>query len=148
MFVEYMAIKDKKEAEIFFDAVCNMEKPKSDDAKKEQLYITKENSGYVATLKVKKSRKRYTEEKWTIVPKEKGVVACHNKNKGYIVDLISVILSAIGCVVSTTIGFVVPDLRVFLLWLGLVFLFLFMFLTWKKLFKPSVALKIYLIRLL
>ena len=148
MFVEYMAVKDKKEAEVFLDAVCNMKKSETDEIKKEELYLTKENSVYLATLKVKKSRKRYIEEKWTIVPKEKGVIACHNKNKGYIVDLISVILSAIGCVVSTTIGFMIPDLRVFLLWLGLVFLFIFMFITWKKLFKPSVALKIYLIRLL
>ena len=53
MFVEYMTLMNKKEAQALFDASAKM-KP----SEKEKLYIVKENSEYQAVLKMKKKEQK------------------------------------------------------------------------------------------
>lgn len=143
MFVEYMALKDKKEAKAMFDASAKM-KP----SEKDELYIVKENSDYQVILKIKKLRKKYSEQKWLLCLNEKGVSAKREMTKAYIFELLVTVISAILFAVCVAMAFIKPDMMNILLWLSLVALFLFLLVTWRKLFKPSVSLKIFLIRML
>ena len=143
MFIEYMALKDKDEAEKLFDASVGMQL-----SEKDEIRIAKAQSGYQAVLKIKKFRNKITEQKWDISLEDKGISAKRVWSKEYCMEIIAVILSGLSCMVSTILAFVIKDMMTILLWLGLVFLFCFMFISWKKLFKSSVALKIYLIRMI
>lgn len=143
MFVEYMALKDKKEAQTFFDASANL-KP----AEKDELYIVKEKDEYHAVLKIKKFRKKYSEQKWILHLNDKGIKANRERTTAYILELLVTIISAILSGVLTTMAFVLQDKMAVFLWLSLVGLFVFLFVSWRKLFKPSVSLKIFLIRIL
>ncbi len=143
MFVEYMALKDKKEAQSLLDASAKL-KPTEQD----ELYIVKEKEHYQAILKIKKFKKNYREQKWFLYPEEKGIKAKREMTTAYMVELLVTIISAVLCVLFTVFAFVRPDKMAVLLWLALVVLFILLFVSWRKLFKPSVALKIFLIRIL
>jgi len=143
MFVEYMTLMNKKEAQELFDASAKM-KP----SEKEQLYIVKEDSKYKAVLKMKKFRKKYKEQKWILSLDEKGVYAKREMTKGYVAEMLLTILGAILFVVFLTIAFMKPDSMVIFVWISLVALFTGLFVSWRQLFRPSVALKIFLIRVL
>lgn len=143
MFVEYMALKDKKEAQALFDASAKM-KP----SEKDELYIVKDNSDYHAILKIKKFRKKYSEQKWLLKFDEKGVSAKREMTKAYLFELLVTVISAILFAILLAMAFIWPDIMVFFIWLSLVALFVFLFVTWRKMFKPSVVLKIFLIRIL
>ena len=94
MFVEYMTLINKKEAQELFDASAKM-KP----SEKEQLYIVKEDSKYKAVLKMKKFRKKNKEQKWILSLDEKGVYAKREMTKGYVAEMLLTILGAILFVV-------------------------------------------------
>ena len=143
MFVEYMTIKDKKEADALFDTSAKI-KP----TEKDELYIVKDKGEYQAVLKIKKLRKKYSEQKWILCLEEKGVKAKREMTTAYVFELLVTIISAILVVLFGIMAFVVSDMMAVLLWIALVFLFVLLFVSWKKLFKPSVSLKIFLIRIL
>ncbi len=143
MFVEYMALKDKKEAQALFDASAKM-KP----TEKDELYIAKDNSDYQAILKMKKFRKKYSEQKWFLSLDEKGVTAKREMTKAYFFELLVTVISAILFVTLLALAFIKPDMMVIFIWLSMVALFVLLLVSWRKLFKPSVALKIFLIRVL
>lgn len=143
MFVEYMALKDKKEAQALFDASAKME-----PSEKEELYIVKGNLDYQAILKIKKYHKKYSEQKWFLTLDEKGVKAKREMNAAYLVELLITAISAILFVGFMIMAFMKPDMMVIFVWISLIALFVLLFVTWKKFFKPSVALKIFLIRVL
>ena len=138
MFVEYMTLMNKKEAQALFDASAKM-KP----SEKEKLYIVKENSEYQAVLKMKKK-----EQKWMLTLDEKGVYAKREMTKGYVVEMLLTIISAVLFAVFLAMSFIKPDSMVIFVWISLVALFLGLFVSWRQLFRPSVALKIFLIRIL
>ena len=138
MFVEYMTLMNKKEAQSLFDASAKM-KP----SEKEKLYIAKENSGYQAVVKIKKK-----EQKWNLTLDEKGVYAKREMTKGYVAEMLLTIISVVLFTVFLTIAFVKPDSMVIFVWISLVALFTGLFVSWRQLFRPSVALKIFLIRIL
>lgn len=143
MFVEYMALKDKIEAQSLLDASAKL-KPTEQD----EVYIVKEKDEYQVILKIKKFKKKYREQKWFLYPEEKGIKAKREMTTSYIVELLVTIISAVLCVLFTAFAFVWADKMAVLLWFALVALFILLFVLWKKLFKPSVALKIFLIRIL
>lgn len=143
MFIEYMALKDKKEAKEVLDAGVGVKL-----SEKDEISITKEQSAYQVVLKIKKFRKKFQEQKWDITLEEKGVSAKRVWSKEYCMEIVEVILCGLLCIISTVLAFVIKDMMVILLWIGLVFLFIVLFVTWKKLFRPSVSLKIFLIRLI
>lgn len=143
MFVEYMAIKDQKEAQALFDASAKM-KP----SEKDELYIVKENSDYGAILKLKKFNKKYSEQKWVLSLDEKGVSAKREMTKSYLFEILITVISAILFVIFLALAFIKPDMMVVFIWLSMVALFVLLLVSWRKLFKPSVALKIFLIRVL
>ena len=138
MFVEYMTLMNKKEAQALFDASAKM-KP----SEKEKLYIVKENSEYQAVLKMKKK-----EQKWMITLDEKGVYAKREMTKGYVVEMLLTIVCAVLFAVFLAMSFIKPDSMVIFVWISLVALFSGLFVSWRQLFRPSVALKIFLIRIL
>lgn len=138
MFVEYMTLMNKKEAQALFDASAKM-KP----SEKEKLYIVKENSEYQAVLKMKKK-----EQKWMLTLDEKGVYAKREMTKGYVVEMLLTIVCAVLFAVFLAMSFIKPDSMVIFVWISLVALFLGLFVSWRQLFRPSVALKIFLIRIL
>ena len=138
MFVEYMTLMNKKEAQSLFDASAKM-KPSD----KEKLYIAKENSEYQAVVKIKKK-----EQKWNLTLDEKGVYAKRKMTKGYVAEMLLTIISVVLFAVFLTIAFMKPDSMVIFLWISLVALFTGLFVSWRQLFRPSVALKIFLIRIL
>ena len=143
MFVEYMALKDKKEAQALFDASVKLKPTEKDD-----LYIVKDNSEYQAILKMKKFRKKYSEQKWFLRLDEKGLTAKREMTKAYFFELLVTIISAILFVTLLALAFIKPDMMVIFIWLSMVSLFVLLLVSWRKLFKPSVALKIFLIRIL
>ena len=143
MFVEYMALKDKKEAQALFDASVKLKPTEKDD-----LYIVKDNSEYQAILKMKKFRKKYSEQKWFLRLDEKGLTAKREMTKAYFFELLVTIISAILFVTLLALAFIKPDMMVIFIWLSMVSLFVLLLVSWRKLFKPSVALKIILIRIL
>ena len=138
MFVEYMTLMNKKEAQALFDASAKM-KP----SEKEKLYIIKEDSKYQAVVKIKKK-----EQKWTLTLDEKGVYAKRETTSGYIAEMLLTILSAILFVVFLAMAFIKPASMVIFVWISLVALFTGLFVSWRQLFRPSVALKIFLIRVM
>ena len=138
MFVEYMTLMNKKEAQALFDASAKME-----PSEKEKLYIVKDNSEYQAVLKMKKK-----EQKWMITLDEKGVYAKREMTKGYVVEMLLTIVCAVLFAVFLAMSFIKPDSMVIFVWISLVALFLGLFVSWRQLFRPSVALKIFLIRIL
>lgn len=143
MFVEYMALKDKKEAQALFDASVKMK-----STEKDELYIVKDNMDYQVILKVKKYRKKFNEQRWFLSLNEKGVTAKREMTNAYIFEVFITTVSAILFAVLLTMAFIKPDMMVFFVWISMVALFVFLFVSWRKLFKPSVALKIFLIRVL
>lgn len=143
MFIEYMSSKDKSEAKMLLDASAQI-KPED----KDELYIEKDKDAYKAVVKVKMPRKTYEEQKFQISIAEKGVRAKREWSAGYGIDLMFSGILGLACLLSVFFSFIQIEDRVFLLWLGLLFLLMFMLYTWKKMFKPSVSLKIFLIRLL
>ena len=138
MFVEYMTLMNKKEAQELFDASAKM-KP----SEKEKLYIVKEDSKYHAVVKIKKK-----EQKWMLTLGEKGVYAKREMTRGYVAEMLLTILSAILFVVFLAMAFMKPDSMVIFVWISLVALFTGLFVSWRQLFRPSVALKIFLIRVM
>ena len=138
MFVEYMTLMNKKDAQALFDASAKM-KP----SEKEKLYIVKENSEYQAVLKMKKK-----EQKWMLTLDEKGVYAKREMTKRYVVEMLLTIVCAVLFAVFLAMSFIKPDSMVIFVWISLVALFLGLFVSWRQLFRPSVALKIFLIRIL
>ena len=138
MFVEYMTLMNKKEAQALFDASAKM-KP----SEKEKLYIVKENSEYQAVLKINKK-----EQKWMLTLDEKGVYAKREMTKRYVVEMLLTIVCAVLFAVFLAMSFIKPDSMVIFVWISLVALFLGLFVSWRQLFRPSVALKIFLIRIL
>lgn len=142
MFVEYMALKDRKEAIDFFDAGTKI---KPDE--KDEIYLVKENNSYQAVLKIKKGKK-YREQKWFLELNEKGVKAKREMTNEYGVELIVTIASAVLCLLFLAVAFVWQQMMTVFIWLALVAFFSLLFVSWRKFFKPSVSLKIFLIRLL
>ena len=138
MFVEYMTLKDKKEAQALFDASLKM-KP----SEKDELYIVKENADYQAILKIKKFRKKYSEQKWFLRFDENGVTAKREMTKTYFFELLITAVSAIFFAVLLAMAFIKSDRMVIYVWLSLIALFVFLLVSWRKLFKPSVVLKIF-----
>ena len=138
MFVEYMTLMNKKEAQALFDASAKM-KP----SEKEKLYIVRENSEYQAVLKMKKK-----EQKWMLTLDEKGVYAKREMTKGYVVEMLLTIVCAVLFAVFLAMSFIKPDSMVIFVWISLVALFSGLFVSWRQLFRPTVALKIFLIRIL
>lgn len=138
MFVEYMTLMNKKEAQALFDASAKM-KP----SEKEKLYIVKENSEYQAVLKINKK-----EQKWMLTLDEKGVYAKREMTKRYVVEMLLTIVCAVLFAVFLAMSFIKPDSMVIFVWISLVALFSGLFVSWRQLFRPSVALKIFLIRIL
>ena len=142
MFVEYMSSKDKGEAKMLLDAGAGMKPSKEDE-----LYITKEQDAYYAVLKIKMPRKAYDEQKWKLCPEEKGLRAKREWSTGYAVDLLVSGILGLACLMAVIFSIIYVTDRLLLLWMGMLFLLMFMLFTWKRMMKPSVALKIYLIRL-
>lgn len=143
MFIEYMAIKDKKEAESIFDASANI-KP----TEKDELYIVKEKDEYNAIIKIKKFRKRYNEQKWFLSLTEKGVKAKREMTMTYLIELLVTIISILLVIGFGVMAFMKPDMMAVLLWFALVAFLIMLYTTWKRFFKPSVSLKIFLIRII
>lgn len=143
MFIEYMAIKDKKEAESIFDASANI-KP----TEKDELYIVKEKNEYNAIIKIKKFRKRYNEQKWFLSLTEKGVKAKREMTMTYLIELLVTIISILLVIGFGVMAFMKPDMMAVLLWFALVAFLIMLYTTWKRFFKPSVSLKIFLIRII
>ena len=143
MFVEYMAVKDKKEAIAFLDAGA---KVKPDE--KEDLYIVKEQEQYQVVLKIKKMGKKFSEQRWFLYPCEKGIKAKREMTVKYGIEVFVTCISAILGLIFFMLAFLMPDKMAVFVWLAIVALFAFLLVSWRKLFNPSVALKIFLIRIL
>ena len=143
MFIEYMAIKDKKEAESIFDASANI-KP----TEKDELYIVKEKDEYQAIIKIKKFRKRFNEQKWFLSLTEKGVKVKREMTMTYLIELLVTIISILLVIGFGVMAFMKPDMMAVLLWFALVAFLIMLYTTWKRFFKPSVSLKIFLIRII
>lgn len=143
MFVEYMDIKEKKEAITFLDASAKVNPTEND-----KLYIVKEQEQYQAILRTKKFRKKYSEQKWFLSLRDKGIKAKREMNLAYGLELFVTILGAILGLIFVYLGFVKPDDRMIYLWLSLASLFVSLFVSWWTIFKPWVSLKIFLIRIL
>ena len=112
MFVEYMTLKDKNEAQALFDASLKM-KP----SEKDELYIVKENADYQAILKIKKLRKKYSEQKWFLRFDENGVSAKREMTKAYFFELLITVVSVILFAVLLTMAFINSDRMVIYIWL-------------------------------
>ena len=138
-----MTLKNKNEAQALFDASLKM-KP----SEKDELYIVKENADYQAILKIKKLRKKYSEQKWFLRFDENGVSAKREMTKAYFFELLITVVSVILFAVLLTMAFINSDRMVIYIWLSMVSLFVFLLVSWRKLFKPWVSLKIFLIRVL
>lgn len=143
MFIEYISSKDKNEAKMLLDSSARI-KP----SQKDELYIQKEHSEYQVIVKVKMPGKTYDEQKWELICEEKGIRAKRKWSIGYGIDILVSVIFGLACIMAVFFSFVKIDDRVFLLWFGLLFLLMFMLFTWKRMFKPSVSLKIFLIRLI
>ena len=143
MFIEYMAIKDKTEAESIFDASANI-KP----TEKDELYIVKEKDEYQAIIKIKKFRKRFNEQKWFLSLTEKGVKAKREMTMTYLIELLVTIISILLVIGFGVMAFMKTDMMAVLLWFALVAFLIMLYTTWKRFFKPSVSLKIFLIRII
>ena len=79
---------------------------------------------------------------------EKGVYAKREMTKRYVVEMLLTIISAVLFAVFLAMSFIKPDSMVIFVWISLVALFSGLFVSWRQLFRPSVALKIFLIRIL
>lgn len=143
MFVEYMDIKEKKEAITFLDASAKV-KP----AEKDKLYIVKVQEQYRAILRTRKFGKKYSEQKWLLNPCDKGIKAKREMNLAYGLELFITVLGVILGLVFVYLGFCKPDNRMIFLWLSLLYLLVSLFVSWWTIFKPWVSLKIFLIRIL
>ena len=88
------------------------------------------------------------EQKWMITLDEKGVYAKREMTKGYVVEMLLTIVCAVLFAVFLAMSFIKPDSMVIFVWISLVALFSGLFVSWRQLFRPSVALKIFLIRIL
>lgn len=141
MFVEYMAIGSKEEAEQIFDAAA-----KRKPAETDEIYLVKEQSEYQIVLKSKK--KKAKEQRWSVNLEDKGVRAKRVGSKEYFMEQLAVILSGVVCIVAAFLALFVRAMAVTFIWIGLVFLLLFLFITWRRFFQKSIALKIYLIRMI
>lgn len=143
MFVEYMALHDKKEAQEIFDLSA-----KTEPNENEEMYIAKENSEYIAFLKVKKSKGRYFLQKWFLSLEKNGVNAKREMTKTYFLECFLTIISIALFILFLAMGFIKPDDKVVFLWLSMVALLIGLLISWRKLFKPFLAMKIFLIRIL
>ena len=143
MFVEYMALKDKQEALRLLDAGAKL-KPEEQG----ELCIIKEKDAYQAVFKMKIIGKKFSEQKWFLYPEEKGMKAKRERTLFYFWEILVTVISLVACILFTVFAFIWPDKMSVLIWLALVAFFMFLFVSWRKLFRPWVSLKIYLIRLL
>ena len=143
MFVEYMALQNKKEAQEILDLNAKNKPNESDE-----MYIVKENSGYVAVLKVKKSKGKSSLQRWSLSLLEKGVKAKREMTKAYFLEWFLTGISALLFGILFAMGFVKLDDKVIFLWLSMVALLVCLLISWRKLFKPFLAMKIFLIRIL
>ncbi len=143
MWIEYMAVRDRAEALELMKACADM-KP----AEKDEIYIVKEQEDFFAVLKIKKFRKKIKEQKWALKIEDKGIWAERSNKKEEISEWVTTILFVILSLLFIGVSFLFPVWRIAFIWVGVLFLFFFMFFSWKKLFKPSVSLKIFMVRLL
>ena len=143
MYVEYMEIKDKKEAEKVFDISANIQ-----PSEKDELYIVKEENEYQAVIKIKRFRKKYREQKWLLCLEDKGIKAKREKTGAFYIEWMINIISVLLIAVFVTVSFFHSQMRVSWLWLAFVAFFIFLYTTWKCFFKPAVSLKIFLIRII
>lgn len=141
MFVEYMSIADKEEAEQIFETAIKMQSAETDE-----IYIVKEGVSYQVVLKPKK--KKAKEQRWSIILEDKGVSGQRVRTKEYWMDLLAVILSGALCIVAVFLACLIKSMTVTFIWIGLVLLLCFLVITWRRFFQKSVALKIYLIRMI
>lgn len=141
MFVEYMAIGSKEEAVQIFDIASKM-KPTEND----EIYLVKEQTEYQLVLRTKKKKVR--EQRWSISLEDKGVRAKRVLSKEYCVEQMMVIFSGVLGIVAALMAFFINAMAITFLWVGLVFLLIFLFVIWRRFFQKSIALKIYLIRML
>lgn len=143
MFVEYMAIEDKKEAEALLDASA-----KTEPSEKDELYIVKENLGYQAILKMKRFKKKYTLQKWFLLLSEKGVKAKREMTTAYVLELLVTVISAILFALFVAMAVIKTDRVIVFLWLALVAFLVFLYTMWKSFIRPAISLKIVLIRMM
>ena len=143
MYIEYMEIKDKKEAEKVLDISANIQ-----PSEKDELYIVKEENEYQAVIKIKRFRKKYREQKWLLCLEDRGITAKRERTGGFYIEWMINIFSVLLIAVFTTVSFFHSQMRASWLWLAFVAFFIFLYTTWKCFFKPSVSLKIFLIRII
>ena len=143
MFVEYMALKDKNEATELLNSSSKL-KPEDQG----ELYIIKDKESYQAIFKMKKIGKKYSVQKWFLYPEEKGMKAKREKSFVYSMELLATTISLVIGILFVAFAFIWPDKMAVFIWLSLVALLIFLFVSWRKLFRPWVSLKIFLIRLL
>ena len=141
MFVEYMSISNKDEAKQIFDVATNVQPDE-----KNQIYVVKEGKEYYLVLKQKKGKTE--EQKWSVCLEDKGVSAKRVRTKAYRMELLAAILSGMFCIVVSLMALWIKDMAVTFIWMGLVFLLCFLFITWLRFFQKSIAVKIYLIRMI
>lgn len=141
MFVEYMAITGKEEAEQLFDAAAKMQSVET-----EEIYIVKEGVSYQVVLKPKK--KKAKEQRWSIILEDKGVRGQRVQTKEFWIEMLVVILCGVFCIVAAMLALFIKTMTVTFIWIALVLLLCFLFISWRRFFQKSVAIKIYLIRML
>lgn len=145
MFVEYMAVQNREEAEKLFEMYLKCPKEKT-DSEKFKIVSNKEKNGYVFSLKNKKGKKE--QHVWNISLKEKGACAKREKTSGYVYSIVWLVLFGLLCAGCMGSAVFFPGLRLFFIWVSLLFFLFFLYVVWVKIFRPGIALKICLIRML
>lgn len=141
MFVGYSYSVDMNKAEIKLNT-----KMVNKNLEKDEIYLEKESDGFIAHIRMKRNKKIYDEQKWLLQCKEKGVVAQRLWTKGYLADLLISVIVGFLAIGSIVCSFLMADMRLELILVGMAMILVLLFYTWKKIFTPSVALKIFLIK--
>lgn len=141
MFVGYSYSVDMNRAEIKLNT-----KAVNKNLEKDEIYLDKESDGFIAHIRMKRKKKIYDEQKWLLKCCEKGVTAKRMRSKGYLVDLLITGIVGLLALASIVFSFVIPESRLEFILVGMALILVLLFYTWKRIFTPEVALKIFLIK--
>lgn len=141
MFVSYSYSVDMNRAEIKLNT-----KAVNKNLEKDEIYLDRESDGFIAHIRMKRNKKIYDEQKWSLQCKEKGIAAGRMWSKGYLTDLLITVIVGLLVLASIGFSFVMTDIRLELILVGLALILVLLFYIWKRIFTPIVALKIFLIK--
>lgn len=143
MFVEYSSSLDANKAEIRLNT-----KALNKNADIDQIYLDKEDNGFMVHIRMKRNTKVYDEQKWLLQCGEKGVTVKRLWTRGYFWDLFVSILLGLAVIACVAVSFLKAEVKLELILAAMALLMVVLFYIWKRISTPSIALKIFLIKLL